>query len=255
MQTYDDLTADIVIDTDDEVRIIAARNVRVIRCGDLDAGGATIGGSLSASDATISGHLYANRLYANRAKIGGSLSANRATIGGSLSASDAKISGHLYANRATISGHLYANRATIGGSLSANRATIGGSLSASDAKISGHLYAGDAKIDGRLDASDATIGGIKIGPLTDAERVILRQIRDSIDLDMNSWHGECDDWCIHHEGYCGTTHCLAGGAQALSSDPGIRAMPPLDAGRKLIPNASYLFFAPQPIVERWLRTV
>lgn len=81
MQTYDDPNADIVIDTDDDVLIISARNVRVVRCGDLDASGATIGGDLNASGATI----------------GGWLDASGATIGGDLSANDATISGVLIA--------------------------------------------------------------------------------------------------------------------------------------------------------------
>jgi len=148
MLTYDDPAADIVIDTEDDVRIVAARNVRVVRCGDL------------------------------------------------------------YANGATIRGGLYANR--------------------------------------------ATIRGITIQPLTEPERAILRRIRDEIALDMNTWHGDDDGWCATHEGHCGTTHCLAGGAQALSGDPSVRAMEPLDAGRMLLPNASYLFFAPQAQVEKFL---
>lgn len=59
-------------------------------------------------------------------------------------------------------------------------------------------------------------------------------------LDMDQWHG--DDWNPYEEGTCGTTHCLAGWVQALSTDPEIRHMDPLEAGLKLIPRHAHLFY-------------
>ncbi len=131
-------------------------------------------------------------------------------------------------------------------------AQIEGDLDADGATVADGIYADGAKIGGRIKAKGATIGGIKIGPITAAEKTLLLKIRKSIRLDMEGWHGGGREWCKKHRGHCGTTHCLAGGAQALSRDPKIRAMDPYCAGSKLLPNASYLFFAPQDIVERYL---
>lgn len=123
--------------------------------------------------------------------------------------------------------------------LRADNATIGGSLRADGAKISGNLSATDAKI-----------SGVTIAEPTQAEIDFLRRI--PIDrLVMSEWHGK--DWCADKPGDCGTTHCLAGFAQAWSEDQEIRKMEPSAAGRKLIPNLSYLFFAPQALVEKVIR--
>lgn len=56
---HNDPQADITIDTDGDVRITAARNVRVMRCRTLDASDATIGGGLHAFRAQIGGGLHA----------------------------------------------------------------------------------------------------------------------------------------------------------------------------------------------------
>ena len=166
------------------------------------------------------------------------LDARYAKIGGDLDARYAKIGGDLYARDAKIGGDLYARDAEIGGDLYARDAEIGGDLDARDAEIGGDLY-----------ACHAEIAGIKIGELTEAEKKILKQIPVPR-LNMSDWHGY--GWEPRKRGDCGTTHCLAGWAQALSIAPEIRQMDALHAGRELLPNASHLFFAPQKIVEDWL---
>ena len=73
-------------------------------------------------------------------------------------------------------------------------------------------------------------------------------------LDMGIWHGE--KWDHTHtpeeEHSCGTPHCLAGWLQALSPDEEIRKMNPQDAGEKLAPFASGLFFSDTATVMDFL---
>ena len=61
---------------------------------------------------------------------------------------------------------------------------------------------------------------------------------------MNSWHS--NNWEFETipdvPGECGTTHCLAGWAQALSKDIAVRQLPASVAGIVLIPTASHMFY-------------
>lgn len=59
-------------------------------------------------------------------------------------------------------------------------------------------------------------------------------------LDMYAWHGPA--WDPSAVGACGTTHCLAGWAQALSADPVVRAMEAGVAGSRLLPRHAHLFY-------------
>lgn len=57
---------------------------------------------------------------------------------------------------------------------------------------------------------------------------------------MKEWHGDG----LSHEpemGDCGTTHCLAGLAQALSTDPEVRKLRPAVAASRLLPRHAKLF--------------
>ena len=74
-------------------------------------------------------------------------------------------------------------------------------------------------------------------------------------LDMNEWHGEewTPDCPIDGEVTCGTTHCLAGWAQALTTDPTLRTMPAQIAGKNLLPRSGHLFFANEERVLQYLR--
>jgi hypothetical protein len=74
---------------------------------------------------------------------------------------------------------------------------------------------------------------------------MLDQIREMVvahpeTLDMAQWH-------------CGTSHCLAGYAQAISEDPVIRRMHPSDAGIRLIWPASHMFYADNVAAFDFLR--
>ena len=59
-------------------------------------------------------------------------------------------------------------------------------------------------------------------------------------LQMNDWH-------------CGTSHCVAGWAQELSTDPEIKAMAPWLAGSRLLPRHAYLFGASDDTVLALMR--
>ena len=66
-------------------------------------------------------------------------------------------------------------------------------------------------------------------------------------LNMSVWHGD-DAWlgrtpAQEIETECGTTHCLAGWAQAISDDPVVRQLGPSVAGSWLLPRHAYLFCA------------
>ena len=60
-------------------------------------------------------------------------------------------------------------------------------------------------------------------------------------LDMSQWHAPFQ-WDPEKPGTCGTTHCLAGWAQALSTDMEIRRASAIIAGLALIPRHAHLFF-------------
>jgi hypothetical protein len=92
----------------------------------------------------------------------------------------------------------------------------------------------------------------EIARLDAVREVILAQ---PTRLDMGLWHG--DKWDATHtpeeEHSCGTPHCLAGWLQALCPDKEIREMDPEDAGRKLAPVASALFYSHKDIVLKFLK--
>jgi len=238
--------------------ITQAKSVRVLRAYSIDARDAKIGYSIYASNAEIG-----DSIYASGAKIGDGIYASNAEIGYSIDASGAKIGDGIYASNAEIGYSIHASGAKIGDSIDASGAEIGGSIDARDAKIGDGIYASNAEIGYSIDASGAKIGDgiyasgakigdVKIGKPTPAEIEIFRTILANIDrLEMNTWHGE--GWNHDNdETDCKTTHCMAGFAQCCG-DAKVRRMDTLDAGRLMIPSASHLFFAPNPVVEKWLR--
>ena len=109
----------------------------------------------------------------------------------------------------------------------------------------------------RADPRDADLRGEpdEIARLDAVREIILAQPER---LNMGLWHG--DKWNPNHtpeeEYSCGTPHCLAGWLQALCPDKEIRQIDAQEAGRKLAPVASVLFFSSKSIVmdflkERW----
>jgi len=97
-------------------------------------------------------------------------------------------------------------------------------------------------------------------PATPEEVARLDAVREIVlakpkRLDMTSWHSS--NWTPEHtpeeEHSCGSAHCIAGWLQALSPDNEIRAMEPYDAGKKLAPASSYMFFASDDQALEWLK--
>ena len=91
-----------------------------------------------------------------------------------------------------------------------------------------------------------------------SEIALLDQIRTQVvdqngTLAMGDWHGDETKWDANQAGTCGTTHCLAGWAQALSTDPEIRRLDPEIAGRRLIPRTAHLFFSTNDRAMKFLR--
>jgi hypothetical protein len=126
---------------------------------------------------------------------------------------------------------------------------IGGRLDASGSRIGGHLH-----------AIGSEISGVKIHPPTAADIEFARRIVADIDarrlhLDMGVWHGR--GWSSESApgDYCGTSHCIAGAAQCLATERDLRECDALDAGKKIIPNLSYLFFWGDTVAERELRKI
>jgi hypothetical protein len=191
------------------------------------------------------------------AEIGGDLDCDCAEIGGSVDCEGAKIAGDLCVVSARvgeevdcigskIGGHADFTDANIADSLLFTDSEIGGNLFCEYAEIGGELLYIGARIAGALCCMGSKIKGVKIGEPTEAEIEFLRSI--PIDrLRMEQWHG--GGWKPSEPGDCGTTHCLAGWAQAKSGDLMIRKMEPSAAGRKLIPNLSYLFYASDEIAR------
>jgi hypothetical protein len=101
---------------------------------------------------------------------------------------------------------------------------------------------------------------VKIDANPFAQIVRLDRVREiilnSVDrLDMNYWHkgsGWVDRTC-DEEIACGTSHCLAGWLQVLSTDPDIRAEDPKIAAMSLAPVAVKMFYADKTRVIEWLR--
>ena len=96
----------------------------------------------------------------------------------------------------------------------------------------------------RFDSVLSRAGGIATKAEEAATWAAVREAvcADRASLYMAGWHG--DDWLPDAApGGCGTTHCLAGWAQALSPDPEIRRLDPAVAGSRLLPRHAYLFFA------------
>jgi hypothetical protein len=241
---------DLLVDGPDaNFTLDVARNVRVFACGSLDATAAKIGSHLVACGAKIGGDLIVEG-----ATIGGHFSVRRATISGNLNAVGATVGADLSVDEAAIFGDLNIAGTKIGGYVIAYNATINGGINMRGATIGRDLRFEEAAVDGGVTADGATIGGTAIGKITPEEVAILDAIPRNR-CDMRGWHGNVS-WINRtpqQERGCGTTHCLAGWAQTLSSDPEIRCMGPLRAGQLLLPNVSYLFFAPQQFVDRWLR--
>ena len=70
-------------------------------------------------------------------------------------------------------------------------------------------------------------------------RAVCEAVKRTNRLDMRNWHGP--GWNPEAKGDCGTTHCLAGWAQALCDDPVIRKMEPSIVGSILMPRHAHLF--------------
>ena len=106
----------------------------------------------------------------------------------------------------------------------------------------------------------ANLSGAVFGAATSEEVARLDAVREIVlakpeRLYMNNWHS--DEWTPEHtpeeEQTCGSAHCIAGWLQALSPDPAIRQMDPLDAGVKLAPTAAPLFYVDDAIVLQWFK--
>lgn len=110
------------------------------------------------------------------------------------------------------------------------------------------------------DLTGADLTGAKGVATAEESDALLAQIADIVlarpeRLEMNCWHGPAWDWThTPQEAHtCGTTHCLAGWAQALCSVGAIRRMDPLQAGVMLIPTAAHLFYASNEAALAFLR--
>jgi hypothetical protein len=68
---------------------------------------------------------------------------------------------------------------------------------------------------------------------------------------MHNWHGI--GWDPGKPGTCGTTHCLAGWAQALCTEPILRRMDPPQVGAMLMPRHAHLFHATNETVMELVR--
>jgi hypothetical protein len=121
------------------------------------------------------------------------------------------------------------------------------------ADLRGAFLAG-ANLDG-ADLRGANLDGA-IGIATAAEEAVtwaavVAAVRAEPDrLDMQDWHGA--GWDPAAVGACGTTHCLAGWAQALSNDPEVRWMVPAIAGSRLLPRHARWFYRSNDAVRRMI---
>jgi hypothetical protein len=138
-----------------------------------------------------------------------------------------------------------------------NRANLNGA-NLSDANLNGANLR-DANLSG-ANLNGANLRYAITGPATPEEVARLDAVREIVlakpkRLDMTSWHSS--NWTPEHtpeeEHSCGSAHCIAGWLQALSPDNEIRAMEPYDAGKKLAPASSYMFFASDDQALEWLK--
>jgi len=136
-----------------------------------------------------------------------------------------------------------------------------------DANLSGANLSGANLSDAYLSGANlrgANLSGANLrdaisDPASPEEIARLDQVREIVlaqphRLDMNGWHSE--GWTPEHtpeeEHKCGSAHCIAGFLQALSPDEAVRRMDPLDAGKKLAPTQSYIFFTSNNVAKKWL---
>ena len=159
--------------------------------------------------------------------------------------------------RSAVIAHAEACRAALYGGRERHRyegpSLVGADLSGADltyadltrADLSGADLSG-ADLTG-ADLSGADLSGA-VGIATEAEEAatwaaVREAVRaDRASLRMAGWHG--NGWSPDADpGGCGTTHCLAGWAQALSEDPEIRRLAPAVAGSRLLPRHARLFLA------------
>jgi hypothetical protein len=114
---------------------------------------------------------------------------------------------------------------------------------------------------------DADLGGADLGGayLRGANGVATRDeciarldaIREHIcvhgdQLKMDNWHGSGWNAELGPQHACETSHCLAGWAQALCADEGIRKLDPVTAGVRLIPLAAGRFWDGDEQTKEWL---
>jgi hypothetical protein len=95
------------------------------------------------------------------------------------------------------------------------------------------------------------IGGVNALP-PDEQRAALKAVAraalaEEVALDMSMWH-KTDT--------CGTTHCIGGWAQALSTDPAMKALHPSVAGALILgPVAANHFGDDDKTAREWLKSV
>ena len=105
----------------------------------------------------------------------------------------------------------------------------------------------------------ANLAGAITTPITQDEIDRLDAVREIVlkkpeRLKMSGWHSE--NWTPEHtpeeEHQCGSAHCIAGWLQALSPDESVRRMEPADAGKKLAPASSFMFYTTDAVALQWL---
>ena len=123
-----------------------------------------------------------------------------------------------------------------------------------DANLTGADLTGANLADANLAGAELTVA---IGIATEAEEAATwAAVREAILADpsllaMHAWHGS--DWDPDAVGTCGTTHCLAGWAQALATDPEVRGLSAELAGSRLLPRHAHLFYGSDSAVLALLR--
>jgi hypothetical protein len=110
---------------------------------------------------------------------------------------------------------------------------------------------------GGADLGGADLGGANGVATRDECIARLDAIREHIcvhgdQLKMDNWHGSGWNAELGPQHACETSHCLAGWAQALCADEGIRKLDPVTAGVRLIPLAAGRFWDGDEQTKEWL---
>ena len=92
----------------------------------------------------------------------------------------------------------------------------------------------------------------EIKRIDEVREIVLKQPER---IQMSQWHS--GNWTPDHtpqeEHGCGSAHCIAGWLQALSDDPDIRKMSAEQAGFKLAPASSFMFYTTDDKALEWLK--